>query len=265
MSRYYRSILNVQQVAPALDPDAEAFLLAASITDATITDAINNLVLSLKSDSIWTKMIALYPLVGGTASTHKFNLKDPVDSDAAFRLTFVGSPTHSSDGMQGNGSSQYANTHLNTSTNLTTNNLLMDVHFFDQPNTINNAVQIGNITSPGANSNAFILTNTPNGNSRRLFSNGAFNATTVTKSILVGRDGNNIFRYVNDSFTDNATEASGTRLNLDLFILASNLSGSPTNYSNGGLNFVTIGQDFTSAQAATYISLRNTFLTAIGR
>jgi hypothetical protein len=112
MSRYYRSILNVQQVAPALDPDAEAFLLAAGITDATITSAIDNLVLSLKADSIWTKMTALYPFVGGTASTHKFNLKDPRDLDAAFRLTFVGSPTHDANGMQGNGSSQYANTHL---------------------------------------------------------------------------------------------------------------------------------------------------------
>jgi hypothetical protein len=106
----------VQQVAPALDPDAEAFLLAAGITDATITSAINNLVLSLKADSIWAKMTALYPLVGGTASTHKFNLKDPRDLDAAFRLTFVGSPTHDANGVQGNGTSQCANTHLNNNT-----------------------------------------------------------------------------------------------------------------------------------------------------
>jgi hypothetical protein len=108
----------VQQVAPALDPDAEAFLLAASITDATITSAINNLVLSLKADSIWTKMTALYPFVGGTASTHKFNLKNPVDSDAAFRLTFVGSPTHDANGVAFNGTSQYANTHLIPNTNI---------------------------------------------------------------------------------------------------------------------------------------------------
>jgi len=112
MSRYYRSILNVQGGAVPLDPDAEAFLLAASITDATITSAIDTLVKSLKADSIWTKMTALYPFVGGTASTHKFNLKNPADSDAAFRLTFVGSPAHNSNGVTGNGTSQYARLHM---------------------------------------------------------------------------------------------------------------------------------------------------------
>jgi hypothetical protein len=136
MSRYYRSILNVQQVAPALDPDAEAFLLAAGITDATITSAINNLVLSLKADNIWTKMIAIYPFVGGTASTHKFNLKDPRDLNAAFRLEYFGSPTHSADGMQGNGSSQYANTSLNCRNILTRTN--SGVSYYCRNNTTSN-------------------------------------------------------------------------------------------------------------------------------
>ena len=31
-------------------------------------------------------MKAIYPFVGGTATTHKFNLKDPADINAAFRL-----------------------------------------------------------------------------------------------------------------------------------------------------------------------------------
>jgi hypothetical protein len=123
----------VYNSAPALDPDAEAFLLAAGITDATITSAINNLVLSLKADSIWTKMTALYPFVGGTASTHKFNLKNPADSDAAFRLTFVGSPTHDSNGVQGNGSSQYANTSLNCRNILTRTN--SGVSYYSRINT----------------------------------------------------------------------------------------------------------------------------------
>jgi hypothetical protein len=110
MSSYYRSILNVQAVA--LDPDAEAFLTATGITDATITSAINTLVLDLKGYGIWTKMKAIYPIVGGTAATHKFNLKDPRDLDAAFRLEFFGGITHSVNGMQGNGTNGYAETHL---------------------------------------------------------------------------------------------------------------------------------------------------------
>ena len=80
--------------APAVDPDAQAFLTAAAITDPTITSAIDTLVVQLKADSIWSKMKALYPFVGGTASTHKYNLKNPLDTDAAFRLVFNGGWTH---------------------------------------------------------------------------------------------------------------------------------------------------------------------------
>ena len=72
-----------------VDPDAQAFITAASITDPTQQSAINQLVVDLKGYSIWTKMSAIYPMVGGTASSHKFNLKDPRDLDAAFRLVFM--------------------------------------------------------------------------------------------------------------------------------------------------------------------------------
>ncbi len=57
-------------------------------------------------------MRALYPFVGGTASTHKFNLKNPLDTNAAYRLTFFGGVTHSSNGIIGNGTNGYADTFL---------------------------------------------------------------------------------------------------------------------------------------------------------
>jgi hypothetical protein len=96
----------------SLDPDAQAFLNAAGITDATITAAIDTLVTDLKGYGIWTKMKAIYPFVGGTASTHKFNLKDPRDLDVAFRLVFSGGLTHSSDGVLPNGTNGFAETFL---------------------------------------------------------------------------------------------------------------------------------------------------------
>jgi hypothetical protein len=100
----------------SFDPDAQAFITAAAITDNTQKNAINTLVLDLKSYSIWTKMKAIYPVVGGTASTHKFNLKDPRDLDVAFRLTFFGGVTHSNNGIQGNGTNGYGDTFFNPTT-----------------------------------------------------------------------------------------------------------------------------------------------------
>jgi len=96
----------------SFDTDAQAFITATAITDTTQKNAINDLVLDLKAAGVWTKMKALYPMVGGTATTHKFNLKDPRDLDAAYRLTFAGGWTHSSTGALPNGSTGYADTNL---------------------------------------------------------------------------------------------------------------------------------------------------------
>jgi hypothetical protein len=69
----------------SFDTDAQSFITAASLTDTTQTNAVNDLVLDLKAAGLWTKISTLYPMVGGNATSHKFNLKDPRDLDAAYR------------------------------------------------------------------------------------------------------------------------------------------------------------------------------------
>lgn len=101
---------------PALDPDAVAFLSAAGITDPTIESAVNTLVVDMKAANIWTKMKAVYPFVGGTATTHKWNLINPLDTNAAFRLVFSGGWTHDSLGIKMNNINTEAETFV-TSTN----------------------------------------------------------------------------------------------------------------------------------------------------
>lgn len=100
----------------SIDPDAAAFLLATGITDPTISAAINTLVVSAKANNWWTRCSAIYPYVGGTGTTCKYNLKDPRDLDAAFRITFGGGETFAANGWTGNGSTAYGETHLDAST-----------------------------------------------------------------------------------------------------------------------------------------------------
>ncbi len=92
--------------------DAWAFLDAAAITSSRQQRAVIELVRGLKHAQLWTKMKAIYPFVGGTATTHKYNLKDPRDVDAAYRLSFSGGWTHSANGADPNGTNAYANTFL---------------------------------------------------------------------------------------------------------------------------------------------------------
>jgi hypothetical protein len=82
-------------------------------------DAVNNMVQALVANGIWTKIKAIYPIIGTTAAAHKFNLKDPRDADAAYRLSFLGGGwTHSSNGATPNGTTSWANTFLVPSTSL---------------------------------------------------------------------------------------------------------------------------------------------------
>jgi hypothetical protein len=131
------------------DPDAQAFITAAAITDPTQQSAINQLVVSLKGYSLWTPIKALYPFVGGTASQHKFNLKKPLDTDAAFRLVFNGGWTHSSNGALPNGTNAWANTYLTTQGTLALNSTSFGVYSRTQLDRL--APSIGNVTggAPG--------------------------------------------------------------------------------------------------------------------
>ena len=81
------------------DADAQNFIDTAGITDSTQQAAINNLVITLKDDSIWDPLRIFYPVVGGDASKHSYNLKTP----ATFQGTWNGGVTHAATGATFNG------------------------------------------------------------------------------------------------------------------------------------------------------------------
>lgn len=129
-----------------IDTDAQAFITAASITDNTQKNAVNQLVLDLKSANIWSKMKAIYPFVGGTAAQHRFNLKDPRTINAAFYLDFSGGWTHSNTGIKGNATNTYADTKFNPFTS----HPFFDVHYSMYSRTDSDGgADMGGTTSPG--------------------------------------------------------------------------------------------------------------------
>ncbi len=103
--------VGIRAVSGQIDSDAQAFIDATGITNSTEINAVNVLTKDLKSAGYWDDLVAVYPFVGSTADTHKYNLKDPRDLDAAGRITWVGSLTHTYDGVQGAGG--YGVTNIN--------------------------------------------------------------------------------------------------------------------------------------------------------
>ena len=134
----YYNLISLMPKASAFDPDAQAFITAAGITNPTQQGAINTLVVALKGYSIWTKFKAIYPIVGGVASSHAVNLKTP----GTYNLSFTTGWTHSSTGMTPNGTSAYADTGLNDNTVLSLNSA--HILFYSRTNVDGLYCDIGN-------------------------------------------------------------------------------------------------------------------------
>lgn len=249
-----------------LDPDAIAFLSAASITDPIQTGAINDLVVDLKNAGIWTKMIAIYPFVGGTAATHKWNLKDPRDLNAAYRLTMYGSLTHSSTGVKG--SVGYMDTNLPVAWS----GAATDIHlsFYSRLNI--KAPASYDIGSSQNGSDWALIANYDN----NLFYAGLPNYTnnTATNPDAIGfyqvsRIGNQIRGYKNNSeLVNNPSGQIGATHTRSLYILAVNVGGAPGSVTGGTLRetaYVTIGRGLTPTELSNHNTIVQAYQTKLNR
>ena len=247
------------------DPDAQAFITAAAITDPTQRTAIDTLVKGMKADGLWTKMKAIYPFVGGTASTHKWNLKDPRDSDAAFRLVFNGGWTHSANGATPNGTNGYADTKLNDNTVLNLN----DVHssVYSRTNVDGAFCDLGVSGTINSGINTFIrLTNKTY---YRLHEEDVNTLTTTdSRGFFLGwRNSSTIKNISVNGIKTSFTAAVGGKSNGNIYLgaLYNIPTVSATSYSPRQLAFASIGYGLTDTEAANLYTRVQAFQTALSR
>jgi len=251
--------------AAAYDADAQAFITAAAITDVTQQGAINTLVLALKGYSIWTKFKAIYPIVGGTASQHKFNLKDPRDLDAAFRLTYAVGVTHSSTGMVSNGSSGYADTFFTPSTS---GMLLNSAHLGFYSRTDSNVYQVEMGNWDNVASTLLLIRQAGNGTVR--INNGPFNInfanTNAQGFYLSNRTASNVIKaFKNGVVQVTSTQVSNSLPTNKIFLLAFNDTGLVQYYSTKQCAFASIGDGLTDAEAANFYTAVQAYQTTLSR
>jgi hypothetical protein len=258
MSRY-RTLLISQ-----LDPDAKAFLTATGITDATIQSAINTLVVDMKKDGIWSKMKAIYPFVGGTATTHKFNLVNPLDADSAFRLTFNGGWTHSSNGALPNGTNGYADTFLTPSTSLSQNST--HISFYSRTNVANMGSDLGSANLLFANGLYITPRYTDNNSYSRVNGNNIQYVSAGSLGYFVGtRTSSSVARIFQNNILRANDALSSTGLsNFTLNIGALNAGGTRT-FSNRQIAFATIGDGLTNTEASNLYTAVQKFQTTLAR
>lgn len=269
-----RLIKRVLLTPPAsFDADASAYLIAAGITDSTQMSAINTLVVSLKNNGLWSPMIALYPFVGGSASAHKFNLKDPRDVDAAFRLSFVGGWTHSSTGALPNGTNGYADTFYNpVSQSLSTSSAHLSIYQRQTCDAGTTRNHMGAETAAATNGIQLLWGNT--GSAERGQIGGAASneyapssgSTAIAGLMSIATNGDrNAQYYYNGSARGTAILQTGSLPNFSIYIAASNRSGTAINFLNKEIAFATIGTGLSSSQMSILYTIIQTFQTTLNR
>ena len=263
-------------VLSAEDLDAQAFVVSAGLTNATQVTAVNTLVTALKSAGIWTKMKAIYPFVGGTAQSHKFNLKDPRDANDAYRLVFNGGWTHTSTGALPNGTTGYADTKLVPSSALT--NYSSHLSFYSRTNRVSSrqAASIGSYLNPNEISLRFNFTaaGSLNNSSMSAQYDGtgldfATYVTSTTNYFLIGnRTANNINKVYENGVLKSTNTTTTTKVLPSARVLIGALSDGNTNviwYDNLEASFASIGAGLTDAETLAFYNAVQSFQTSLGR
>lgn len=240
-------------------------------------DAVNNMVKAMVANGIWSKMKAVYPIIGGTAAAHKYNLVDPRDNNAAYRLSFLGGGwIHSANGATPNGATSYADTFLNANSVLTLSSNHLSYYSRTASN-ISVVYDCGCSTDSVAANNMFdiyfrrTIDNTSGFDSGSAFSSRAFTNTIPTSSgFFIGSKISNSDRKL---FHNGILRATTTATNTNTLptrtvyigaINAGEVSG-PRWFGNRQCAFFSIGDGLTEEEAKAFSTIVQAYQTKLGR
>ena len=247
------------------DPDAGAFINATLIGGIEAV-AVNNLVNQLKTAGLWGKFNAMYPFVGGTAYTHQFNLMNPQDSNAAYRITWGGTVTHSSGGIQGNGTNGYGNTYLTpAAAGGGQNNSHIALYCRVIPAAVG-GTDFGATSNSGVSALALNVRN-PSNLFNTAHNNAAFTGPTNTTPglfLLTRSVSTEYKRYKNTTETTTVVN-SATVSTTPIAICAWNNNGTFANFVNRTYAFASIGYSLTAAEVTNFYNIIQTFQSTLGR
>ena len=260
--------INTVIQSASYDSDALTFITTAGITDTTQQSAIDILVKSLKTNSIWDKIKCAYPLVGGTSASHKFNLKNPVDTDAGFRLTFSGGWTHDSNGITGNGLNTYANTFFKPSVQYANANS-SHMSNYCRTNSSGTYLEMG-CQLPGS---AFKLYNNYSGVAYISLNDNTSSSSTVqgaradTMMIASRTSSTSMFVKRNNGTEVTLTSTSSSLVTQNLYLGALNNNGviSPAQYTNRTYCWFSVGDSLTTTDATNLNLAVQQFQLTLGR
>ena len=265
------------------DFDASNYLTAVNETNSTNKAAIITFVATLKNEGIWDKMLGIYPMFGDT-SKYSYNLKDPRDLDAAYRLTYYNSPVVNNGGIYFVNGFDYADTHFNPSSDLS--DYSVHLSFLSLIDGENNAADIGcrevvnnsevsrllvhvRTESDQAHFDAYTYDNSPGENARvnivpqvgeDLESDSFYIASRINNS-------SSFFKMYKNNETrsaENTNTVSSPKPNASVWLGQVNNIGN-TSSTDRAYGFFSFGQGLTTTEAAALHAAVKTLYTSTSR
>lgn len=278
------------------DADTDAFIAAHGNLSTAQEVRINDLVVGLKADGLWSKLDVIYPFEGSTAADQKWNLKDPQDTDAAHRAEFfedtASSWTHDAMGAYHASATTGGTGQSWLNTNYSTTTFAPNGQEFDLNVSVYNNIDISGLDRPQLIASYF--TGTGSESSDIVFYDkdavvGEMDFDIGTNSVTTGvattPDGQGFFTVTTDGinqkgYLNGVEQASGTTGTRDgttadrVLGIGTSVNGtSPWDVadgfdaenSSGRYTFISIGQvDLTATDAANLNTRVQAYVTAKG-
>lgn len=247
------------------DPDAGAFINASGIGGIQAV-AVNNMVNELKAVGLWNSFNFIYPFVGGTAESHKWNLKNPQNTDAAYRIIWGGTVTHNANGITGNGTSGYGNTFLTpAAAGGGQNNSHMGLYCNNIP-TARAGTDMGATTNQAVSALAMNVRNASNVYNTT-HNNPTFGgpANTTGGFFLTSRSVSTEYRRYKNTTETIAAQTSATVPTTPIAICCWNVNGVFGNFQDRTYAFACAGFSLTAAENTNLYNIVQKFQTTLGR
>jgi hypothetical protein len=232
--------------------------------DRLIRDIYGEANSNYATTDVHLKFIALYGMLGGTEGSHRFNWVDTRDNSSAFRLVFPNGATHSSTGVDWDGSTQYANTFISPSVSLSQDSTHMSYYSREDGT--------GVLMGIDANFRLWMSSNFSGLSYAQVNDSAISNISTVNGQgmFLVSRTGSTTKKYYKNAVEIINSADASTGLDSGTIILAGrnvSLISAPTlsNPSNQQCALASIGSGLTPTETTNFYNAVQAYQTSLSR
>lgn len=266
------------------DSSSIAFFERADITDTQLKDAVNDLVVDLKNEGLWTKMYCIYPFVtdkstsSGSLVQFQVNLVNTASYSGGGSSSFVNgeSQTQDKSGFKaGQSTTTYMRTGLIPSTVIGDSKNPYHVSLYTNAtgSEPTNRIDLG--CNIGSNQTNMSLGTTYSGLSRTTFEARGFVALdapsqSTYKGHFIGTSKYSASGEYWHRITRDGTLITGSNDSdsfgcgsIELFIGTVNNSGTPFPPANKRYQFFSFGDNLTGTECSTFSTIVNNFQTAV--